>query len=227
VDRQSRIHGGRSGVLHPPFGFGVFAMPDAGWFGKMPALGDFASRRLPDDWIAAWDAWLGEELAAARDALGDEAWLALYLVAPIRRFWLAPGLLTRDAWLGVLMPSVDGVGRHFPFTLAAPLRPGHADLLDALANEDWLADADALARQVLDPTFDVAALEQAIGSLPAPHGERRGELHDGTLLARALHARHARLRCAWWCEGASTPDDVVGADGLPRGAAFMALWHGA
>jgi type VI secretion system ImpM family protein len=202
-------------------------MPEcAGWFGKLPALGDFASRRLPEDWIAAWDAWLGVELAAAREAVGDDAWLALYMVAPISRFWIAPGLLTRDAWLGVLMPSVDSVGRHFPFTLAAPLRAGHADLLDALANDDWLAAADSLARQVLDPAFDVAALEQAIAGLPALHGERRDEEHSGTLLARELHARHPRLRCLWWCEGASMPDDYFGADGLPRGAAFMALLRG-
>jgi type VI secretion system protein ImpM len=202
-------------------------MPEpAGWFGKMPALGDFASRRLPDDWIAGWDGWLGEELAAARDALGDDAWLEVFLVAPIRRFWLAPGLLTRQAWLGVLMPSVDSVGRHFPFTLAAPLHAGRADLLDALANDDWFAEADALARHVLDPAFDVAALEQAIAGLPALHPERRDEEHGGTLLARELRARHGRLRGVWWCEGAGLPEDYLVSDGLPRGAAFLALLRG-
>ena len=195
----------------------------AGWFGKMPALGDFASRRLPQTWIAAWDAWLSEELVAAREAFGDDAWLSLYMVAPIRRFWLAPGLLTRAAWLGVLMPSVDSVGRHFPLTLATPLRAGHADLVDALANHDWLAAADALARQALDPAFDVPALEQAIAALPTLHGERRGEEHGGVVLARELHARHARLRCVWWCEGASAADDYLAADALPRRAAFTAL----
>ena len=195
----------------------------AGWFGKMPALGDFASRRLPDAWIAAWDAWLQGELVHARDVLGDDAWLALYMVAPIRRFWLAPGLLTRDAWLGVLMPSVDSVGRHFPFTLAAPLRDGHAALVDALANDDWLDAVDALVRQLLDPAFDVPALERAIPGLPPLHGERRGEDHAGTLLARELHAHQPRLRCAWWCEGASEAAHYVGADALPRGESFMAL----
>jgi type VI secretion system protein ImpM len=199
-------------------------MPEpAGWFGKMPALGDFASRRLPDAWIAAWDAWLGEELASARDALGDDAWLALYMVAPVRRFWLAPGLLTAEAWLGVLMPSVDSVGRQFPFTLAAPMRHGRAELVDALASDDWLDEADALARQVLDPAFDVPALEQAMAALPPLHGERRVEDHAGTLLARDLQARHARLRCVWWCEGASAAAQYLVADALPCGEAFMAL----
>jgi type VI secretion system protein ImpM len=199
-------------------------MPEpAGWFGKMPALGDFASRRLPDAWIAAWDAWLQQELIAARESLAEDAWLSLYMVAPVRRFWLAPGLVSPQAWLGVLMPSVDGVGRQFPFTLAAPLQEGHAELVDALANDDWLDAADALARQVLDPAFDVQALEQAIAELPALHGERRIEEHAGTELARQLHQRHPRLRCVWWCEGADAPDAFIGADALPHGAAFIAL----
>jgi type VI secretion system protein ImpM len=195
----------------------------AGWFGKLPALGDFASRRLPDAWIAPWDEWLQAELVNARAALGDDAWTAVYMVAPVRRFWLAPGLLTSQAWLGVLMPSVDSVGRHFPFTLAAPLRAGHAALVDALANDDWLDAADALARQVLDPAFDVAALEQAITLLPPLHGERRVEAHAGSTLANALHTDHVPLRCAWWCEGAREPAHVLCTDVLPRGANFMAL----
>lgn len=195
----------------------------AGWFGKMPALGDFASRRLPDPWIAAWDAWLQQELMDSRERLGDDAWSALYMVAPVRRFWLAPGLLTREAWSGVLMPSVDRVGRQFPFTLAAPLRDGQDHLVDACASEDWFDAADALAREVLDPTFDIEALEQAIAHLPAPHGERRIEDPGGIRVAQRLHAEHARLGSVWWCEGARDAAAYLGAETLPRGEAFMAL----
>jgi type VI secretion system protein ImpM len=196
-----------------------------GWFGKMPALGDFASRRLPDDWIAGWDGWLQHELVHARDALGEDAWLALYMVAPVRRFWLAAGLLTREAWLGVLMPSVDSVGRQFPFTLAVPLPAGRGELVDALANSDWLDAADALARQVLDPACDVAELEEGIAALPPLHGERRGEAHAGTLLAEQLRAAVQSLRCAWWCEGAGRADQFLCAPALPSAATFAALWR--
>src|SRR5262245_57872517 len=121
----------------------------AGWFGKMPALGDFASRRLPAQWVERWDDWLQRQLVRSAAALGDQGWLDVYLVAPVRRFWLAAGLVTSDAWLGLLMPSVDSVGRHFPFTLAVPLQPGRGELIDALASSDWLDGADTLARQVL------------------------------------------------------------------------------
>jgi len=195
----------------------------AGWFGKMPALGDFASRRLPVQWIEAWDNWLQHELVRSRAALGDDDWLSLYLVAPVRRFWLAPGLLAPPAWLGVLMPSVDSVGRHFPFTLATALPAGHDELVDALANERWLDAADDVARQVLDPACDVSALEQAVHGLPALHGERRIEAHAGTLLARQLADSSVGLRCAWWCEGAVGVDDFVATPTLPAGALFDAL----
>jgi type VI secretion system protein ImpM len=197
----------------------------AGWFGKLPALGDFASRRLSAQWLAAWDGWLQHELVRAREALGEDSWQALYMVAPVRRFWLAPGLVTHQAWLGVMMPSVDSVGRQFPFTLTAQLADGHADLVDALADNDWLDAADALARAVLDPAFDVAALERTIPQLAATHGERRLEAHAGTLLAQQLRETHAALRCAWWCEGASRAEQFLCAGELPAEAAFVALWR--
>jgi len=198
----------------------------AGWFGKMPSLGDFASRRLPASWIDAWDGWLQQELVRSRAALGDDDWLALYLVAPVRRFWLAPGLLAPPAWLGVLMPSVDSVGRHFPFTLATALPAGRDYLFDALANDNWLDAADAVARQVLDPLFDVAALESAVLEMPALHGERRAESHAGTRLAQQLRDTNPDLRCAWWCEGACAASDFIVAPALPDRAHFDALLHG-
>jgi type VI secretion system protein ImpM len=194
-----------------------------GWYGKLPALGDFASRRLSAAWIEAWDAWLQQELVDSRQVLGDDAWLSLYMVAPVRRFWIAPGLLDRAAWLGVLMPSVDSVGRQFPFTLTVALRHGQDHLLDALANDDWFDAADGLARQVLDPAFDVTALESAIAALQPLRGERRVEAHGGASVTRELFARGTPLGSVWWCEGARCADDYLGADTLPRGAAFRDL----
>jgi len=90
------------------------------WFGKLPFLGDFASRRLPESFIRPWDEWLQPGLAAARDAIGDP-WLDLYLTFPVWRFVLPAGLLGDTCWIGVLLPSVDRVGRCFPLTICEPL----------------------------------------------------------------------------------------------------------
>ena len=45
-----------------------------GWYGKLPTLGDFASRRLESDFIEPWDLWLGEAMQVHRQSLG-EAWV--------------------------------------------------------------------------------------------------------------------------------------------------------
>src|SRR5262249_2958329 len=94
----------------------------AGWHGKLPTLGDFATRRLAADFVHSWDAWLSEQLPALRQ---QPDWLEAYLASPSWRFLLMPGVLPgpsgETAWAGVLMPSVDRVGRYYPMTLAQPL----------------------------------------------------------------------------------------------------------
>ena len=37
-----------------------------GWFGKIPALGDFVTRHLPPSFVQPWDEWLSAELSEAR-----------------------------------------------------------------------------------------------------------------------------------------------------------------
>jgi type VI secretion system ImpM family protein len=152
-----------------------------GWFGKLPNLGDFASRRLPDAFVQPWDRWLQLGMARAReDVPGD--WLAGYLVAPIRRFWLAPGVLGDGGWAGLLMPSVDRVGRHFPLTLARPL-----DRFDAaLAGQAWYQALDGVARQVLDVNYTVDELEQARVTL-AELGALTGESSHGATKSLYAH----------------------------------------
>ena len=53
-----------------------------GWYGKLPSLGDFASRRLPVEFVKAWDSCLQEVIPASREALA-ERWLDAYLTMPI------------------------------------------------------------------------------------------------------------------------------------------------
>jgi type VI secretion system protein ImpM len=129
-----------------------------GWYGKLPTLGDFASRRLSADFIEPWDIWLGEGLAAQRETLG-EAWLDAYLHSPTWRFVLMPGTLLglepQRALAGVLMPSVDRVGRYFPLTLIASLAalPQSATELEALLG--WLHRLEDLALDALQDDWSI------------------------------------------------------------------------
>ena len=189
-----------------------------GWFGKLPSLGDFASRRLPEVFVGRWDRWLQHGLVAARAQLGD-GWLDVYLVAPILRFWVAPGALGDEAWAGLMMPSVDRVGRHFPLTIARPLQP----LAAALAAHDWYVALDGTARRVLDVEFTVehfeAALEALDGAVPTA-----ADPPALALAARLLPDGGGPAACSlWWCGDAAEESEFRAFDGLPPDAAFASL----
>ena len=94
-----------------------------GWYGKLPALGDFAGRRLPPLFVDPWDRWLALGMSHWRDS--DPAWLEAFLAAPTWRFALGAGVPFElsPGYAGVLMPSVDRVGRYFPLTIARPRGP--------------------------------------------------------------------------------------------------------
>lgn len=190
--------------------------PAPGWFGKIPSLGDFASRRLPPSFIEGWDAWLQREMVRSRAALGG-GWLDAFLVAPVRRFWLAPGLLGASAWVGVWMPSVDRVGRHFPFTLAAPIAGAVDGLAVAAADPPWFDAIEAVARGVLDPQCQVGDLEQALREAPAWSAAPPAP-------ARTPPRRDAPPPVSlWWCAGAGDAASVLACPGLPAADDFDRL----
>lgn len=136
-----------------------------GWYGKLPALGDFASRRLPAEFIQPWDEWLQAGIQHTRVSLG-EGWLDCYLTTPIWRFALLPGLIGPGGWAGVLMPSVDRVGRQFPLTLAVAL-PSHAAVAHAvLGGADWFAGLEEAALAMLDVSREAEDLDRALEALP-------------------------------------------------------------
>jgi type VI secretion system protein ImpM len=191
-----------------------------GWFGKLPSLGDFASRRLPEVFVRRWDRWLQRGLVAARTQLG-ERWLDVYLVAPVLRFWVAPGPLGEQAWAGLMMPSVDRVGRHFPLTIAQPLQP----LAAALASNAWFAALDQRARQVLDVEFTVERFEAALEALDAdPQAADPGAQALAARLTAGGGAQGAPS--VWWCGDADEGCQFRHFDGLPPGSAFVSLIGG-
>ena len=143
----------------PPF--------DVGLYGKLPSHGDFLRRRVSDGFVAVWDAWLQDGLGASRAALGD-AWLDVYLTSPVWRFAAAAGVSGSSPIVGVLVPSVDRVGRYFPLTLVAEL-PVEADLLAvSAAAEDFFENAERLVIDTLEAEeIDFEAFNDSVQDLTA------------------------------------------------------------
>jgi type VI secretion system protein ImpM len=189
----------------------------AGWFGKIPALGDFASRRLPPEFISAWDDWLSEGLPEAQQSLGAD-WLECYLKAPIWCFALTPGVLDARPWCGVLMPSVDRVGRQYPLTFAASFAPRIE-----IARPWWSALIE-VAMRVKEPGCDAEALEtRLLAAQGVPPCVAAGPIESP--LATAL-AGAGPATSLWWPWSGHGPDDQTGSalDGLPRGDRFVRLF---
>ncbi|SAK89924.1 hypothetical protein AWB80_06350 [Caballeronia pedi] len=146
----------------------------AGWYGKLPSLGDFAARRLSDAFVAPWDAWLAQRVAETQHALGD-AWLSLYLTCPVWRFFAMPGAIAPTlgtCWTGVVMASVDRVGRHFPLTVAASLPAAPSTGGEVAALWQWLSAIEGVALAALDFDHSIERLDAQLAALPVPQPVR-------------------------------------------------------
>lgn len=215
------------------------AVSTLGFYGKLPTRGDFIARHLPREFVEPWDGWLQQALAASHTALGAD-WRERYLTSPLWRFLLAPGCCGAQAWAGVLMPSVDRIGRYFPLTLAAPL--GEAPPPLAALAAPWFAALEALALAALEQDLELDELEarlQAIGRPPpaalaavappwyCPLPEPAALAALAPLLTAQLLPLALPRYSAWWSAGgAELMGGLLLCSGLPQAEHYAALLSG-
>lgn len=205
-------------------------------YGKMPALGDFFRIRAETGFVTVWDTWLQEIMMAGRARLGS-SWDDCYMQAPLWRFALPAGMAGSQAVIGVLMPSVDRVGRQFPLTLSALADDGGSPFRSYFANTDVLDALETLALDSLgdDMTRDLldARLSQIAGR-PAPsRGQTRRTptggllLQDGDPAMEAADLAEAALapgRAAIWACRMQGGSRWMTLNGLPRGELGFSLF---
>ena len=188
-----------------------------GFSGKLPARGDFLVRRIPPRFAPAWDEWLECLVSAPRARLGG-GWRDAWYEAPVWHFALGPGLLAPGRGFGVLIPSVDRVGRVFPFSILGPARAGGMPLAA------WALRIEALALGALADGADPERLDDNLRALGPPAEPESGACDDAAWPA-PLAARAAALRSGqslWWCRGSPrVPAAAIGC-GFPPGPAIAA-----
>jgi type VI secretion system protein ImpM len=199
--------------------------------------------------------WLQSAFAASKKQLG-EGWLEAYLTSPIYRFVLSPGLCGEECRIGIMMPSVDWVGRYYPFILGAGLdEPGNPFHLLQRHNR-WFEQAQALALSALEDDFELDALVHSVAALDtlinqahiasnailcAAEGDARG---DCLLIRETLNSPtgldalyptllHNTLRevchaySLWWTAGSEkVAPSILISQGLPPADSVAALLVG-
>ncbi len=219
-----------------------------GLFGKVPQQGDFVQLHLPESFVETWHSWLQAALTITQEQL-DEHWLELYLTSPVWRFALAPGVCGQQAAMGVLIPSVDEVGRYYPLCLAVS---GAYPVWAAYLNgSDWYAQAEAVAVSALREDCGYMALVEQLEALPLPelpaspryttqppfHGMDRGWVIEdapdlaGNDIALALldraYNRWLGAYSLWWTDGSERIDPcLLVAPGLPETGQMAAMLDG-
>lgn len=173
-------------------------MAGFGAYGKMPSLGDFFRLGAPPLFVEPWDSWLQEGIVALRGILGDR-WQACYLSAPVWRFSLGAGVAGPDVTIGVLMPSVDRVGRQFPLTLLAPVSETRSALRTHLAAGPQFELLEEIALDTLDDTMTREILAERLQSVPPVAVGSEAKINvarsDGFLALSATHASSAASVC--------------------------------
>jgi type VI secretion system protein ImpM len=221
-----------------------------GFFGKLPGQGDFVTRRLPMEFLRVWDPWLQTSLAESREALGD-GWLDAYLTSPIWQFVLTGGVAGQTPWAGLLMPSVDRVGRYFPLTVARALTEGVNPFLVLAAAGDWFSQARSVMLNALEGDLTLEELDAGllaaepvvapIVGVPevdaATPCETQGwrlpleNLAEVTAVVPGLlHHAFAEMFLGyslWWSDGSERlAPSLLMCQGLPADGAFAALYTG-
>jgi type VI secretion system protein ImpM len=222
-----------------------------GWYGKIPGAGDFIARRVPASFSEPWDRWLQGAIEGSQERLGA-GWRDAFLSTPAWRFVLAPGVVGANAWAGLMVPSVDAVGRYFPLTVACALPSASLDVAATLLGAGrWFDEIEAIALEAIAPRADTGRIDAALArrrfearwlALPEAsdatlpiRGARPQMLYvdlpenaaaaSGAL--RALAARLCEPHSAWLAE----PSEVFGrslllCESLPAAEQFCAMMDG-
>jgi len=208
-----------------------------GAFGKMPCLGDFFRLNLGHDFVTTWDAWLQEGIVALRGVMGDN-WQDMYMSAPIWRFTLSPGMAGKAAMLGVVMPSVDRVGRQFPLTIAAALPEGGSALLDHFAAGPVFVQLEGIALDALDDAMTRDVLSEKLEGLEyvSKGSQSSVSIRDGVLtvtdagaygplpdLAAELAGARFRVPSVWSAD-VTGGVRMMACEGLPDPARMQGLF---
>ncbi|MDQ0134388.1 type VI secretion system protein ImpM [Neorhizobium galegae] len=184
-----------------------------GFFGKLPTHGDFVSSGLGRKLQGALDAWLQASLQAIQAEFGNQ-WERRFRSMPSWRF-----IVERDLWgpatlAGVIVPSLDRVGRNFPLVVAAQLHGFSGDPRSLCLDDTWFIATEGLAETSARRDFDIDTFTTGMKRLRPPRAgqfddgiEQRSLVPPGTLWWR-MDPQDRRMK-GFRASGAPAPSDFL------------------
>ncbi|ARQ61827.1 UNVERIFIED_ORG: type VI secretion system protein ImpM [Rhizobium etli] len=187
-----------------------------GFYGKLPSHGDFVSMGLGHSLQSALDAWMQAGLQAAQQELGED-WKRRFRSMPAWRFIIERGLWGPATVAGVLLPSLDRVGRSFPLVIAAQLHGFVEHPRQLYLDDTWFTAAEAIAESSAKRDFDI---NHFTASLKRLRTLRPADLAENEILQDRASSRGT----IWW---RIDPDDRrakgFGVGGAPEPEQFPKL----
>jgi len=192
-----------------------------GYLGKVPSLGDFVQDSVSKEFSEHWEQWLQAAIAVSKEQLGDN-WQDNYLTGPVWHFALSPNIVGNKGVMGTLLPSMDAVGRHYPFTVASTLEVAPIEVLNSgvfsLEYEDTVlkvldssVDLFTWRKEVAKSISTLTEPKKQLSISPSNDKNKEGEAFEfsgdelsNDVLKDALHAllykKHGDYS-VWWTHG--------------------------
>ena len=158
---------------------------EIGWYGKLPASGDFVSRRIPRSLLDMLDDWLSRGLAEMQASLPDE-WRASFAAAPAWYFTIPASVGGGDTLIGLIVPSHDRVGRAFPLCAGIVLPPD-AVVGQLLADaHGWLSRLGEVVVRARDRGLPLEEFDAAVRAIALPSTSQRVPTDGGDDILNVL-----------------------------------------
>jgi len=213
--------------------------PLLGWFGKLPALGDFAGKALPLSLRNQIHAWCAQGMDRLSQTQG-ETWKVAYQLAPVWHFVMNAHIWDSRPLMGCVAPSMDRVGRYSPVLV---LRSMEAIPIKAHLSpySHWLQRVEVLLRQAIGGELSMETiqteLEAALTVDSLQHqANPTGDILQGLDIASATNTHRffwpdlaerfsEGKKCSfWWTEACSHKIVHNGAPDEHLFALLMAGW---
>jgi type VI secretion system protein ImpM len=187
-----------------------------GWVGKIPSRGDFVSS-LPMAVNRVWDAFVSDCMEHAK-AHRTLSWPDIWLQAPVWRFALPATMCGPAPLLGLWMPSIDKVGRHFPLMIGATSPAATPEQMARHATA-WLNAAEEAGRAAIAEDLTPDQLTALIPPSPDLSAQP-----DSGLPFDLQPRAGAGL---WWTDGSPlVPAQGLVLDTMPDRATFVTMLDG-